>query len=170
MPSRFYKENLQALTARPDYSRVTQYTYSDKLPKECTKEVLGQHVAKYLHDGGLGWVIWFHHDSSQFIIAKKAAFSGYDIEEAEEGKGRFIGYAALAEWAFKEGIYEKSLKNRDGEAFLDEVGIEDDPYMLFNSTNASSVRKRTHKMRSADNGSKKKRNKHDDVALREQLV
>jgi len=44
-----------------------------------TKEVICQHVAKYLHDEGKGWVDWFHHDSSQFVIARKRIFSAYDI-------------------------------------------------------------------------------------------
>ena len=182
MPSLFYKEVLKALDTRQGYSRVMQYNSShQKLPEDCTKEVIGQHVAKHLQ--GLGWVIWFHYDSSQFIIAKTKAFFGYNIEAAEEGKDRFIGYAAFAEWAFKEGIYEESLENADGKAFLDGVGLENDPYKLFESTNTSSVanprsaKKRKH---SADGTTttttqkkktkKKKKKRRDDAALGEQLA
>jgi len=45
------------------------------LPNEFSKEMTGQHVAKYLHDEGQGWVNWFHHDSSQFVIARKMNLS-----------------------------------------------------------------------------------------------
>eukprot|EP00985_Skeletonema_marinoi_P005027 scaffold2180_cov98-Skeletonema_marinoi.AAC.7 len=176
MTSLFYKESLQVILAKQDYSRVMEYKcydydYDQLLPNanEITKEMIGQHVAKYLHDEGQGWVNWFHHDSSQFVIARKTTFSGYDIEGAEEGKDRFIGYAALAEWAFKEGIYQKK-------AFLDEVGLEeDDLNKLFKSTTITA-RKRKQKIHSTDNAAnaKKKKKKHDGVdmamALREQLV
>ena len=178
MTSLFYKEILQVIgLAQHDYSRVVEYTCYDYdqlllpnqlLPKEITKEMIGQHVAKYLHDEGQGWVNWFHHDSSQFVIARKKTFSGYDIEGAEEGKDRFIGYAALAEWAFKEGIYQKK-------AFLDEVGLEeDDLNKLFKSTTITA-RKRKQKIHSTDNAAnaKKKKKKHGvdmAMALREQLV
>jgi len=181
MTSLFYKESLQVIgIAQQDYSRVVEYTcydydYDQLLPKEFSKEMIGQHVAKYLHDEGQGWVNWFHHGSSQFVIARKKSFSGYDIEGAEEGKDRFIGYAALAEWAFKEGIYQKSIKTADGKAFLDEVGLEeDDLNKLFKSTTITA-RKRKQKIHSTGNAANvKKKKKHDGEdmakALRNQLV
>eukprot|EP00985_Skeletonema_marinoi_P010130 scaffold4775_cov82-Skeletonema_marinoi.AAC.1 len=176
MTSLFYKESLQVILAKQDYSRVMEYTcydydYDQLLPKEFSKEMIGQHVAKYLHDEGQGWVNWFHHDSSQFVIARKTTFSGYDIEGAEEGKDRFIGYAALAEWAFKEGIYQKK-------AFLDEVGLEEDDLNKLFKSSTITARKRKQKVRSTDNAAnakkkKKKKKKHGaDMALplSEQLV
>ncbi|KAL7429019.1 hypothetical protein ACHAXM_001746, partial [Skeletonema potamos] len=82
----------------------------------------------------------------------------------------FIGYAKLAEWAFKEGIYKKSLEDKEGQAFLVGMELEDNPNMPFNSTNTlSSVRKRTHKVRSADNDNANQTKKGRQAFI-EQLV
>eukprot|EP00984_Skeletonema_dohrnii_P004323 scaffold1532_cov111-Skeletonema_dohrnii-CCMP3373.AAC.3 len=179
MTSLFYKESLQVIgIAQQDYSRVMEYTcydYDQLLPKEFSREMIGQHVAKYLHDEGQGWVNWFHHESSQFVIARKKSFSGYDIEGAEEGKDRFIGYAALAEWAFREGIYQKSIKTADGKAFLDEVGLEEDDLNKLFKSITITARKRKQKINSTGNAANvKKKKKHNGVdmakALRNQLV
>ncbi len=127
-----YKERLEAIPTRQDYSRVSQYDYNDQFdPKECTLTMIGQHIAKYLLARG-DWVVWYHPDSSQFIIARKENFSGYDIEGAELGNAKFIGYTALAQWAFKEGIFQKSLKTEEGRTFLNVVQRkEDDLNKLF---------------------------------------
>ena len=100
----------------------------------------------------------------------------YRYRGSKEGKDQFLGYAALSEWAFKEGIYQKSIKTADGIAFLEEVGLEeDDLNKLFKSTTITA-RKRKQKIHSTDNAAnaKKKKKKHDGVdmamALREQLV
>ena len=83
----------------------------------------------------------------------------------------------MSEWAFKEGIYQKSIKTADGIAFLEEVGLEeDDLNKLFKSTTITA-RKRKQKIHSTGNAAnanakKKKKKKHDgvDMELQEQLV
>ena len=126
----FYKEVKNLLLPRQEYFRVDHYKHNDRFrpkAKQCNKEMIGQHIAKYLLMRG-AWAVWFHHGSSQFIIARKKDFVGYDIEGAAEGESKFTGYAALAEWAFEsEGnIYQKSLDNADGTAFLNGIGCDKD--------------------------------------------
>ena len=151
--SLFYKERLVP-TAREDYRRVEYCDYSsDKFPDQCTKEMIGQHVARYLLNTKK-WVVWFRLSTSEYVIAKKDAFRDYSIEEAELGKCRFIGYASLAEWAFREEIYEKSIQDADGKVFLEAVGLS--VYKLSSST-SSGKKRRTIGI--SDDGAQKKKKK-----------
>lgn len=178
-PFLFYKECCETIPARQDaYSRVTRYICNDQFcRKECNKEMIGQHVSKYLQSRG-DWVVWFHHESSQFIIARRKSFSGYDIDGAEEGKDKFTGYAALAEWAFKfeEGnIYEESLKKKaDGEAFLNGVDCDKDDLDKLFKSNISTAPKRKKKRYLRCNGddatTTRKKKRHDDDDEAEQYV
>jgi hypothetical protein len=161
--SLFYKERLRP-TAREDYHRVDHYNYSSgQFPDHCTEEMIGQHVARYLLNT-TKWVVWFRLSTSEYVIAKREAFSSYNIEEAELGKCRFIGYASLAEWAFQEGIYEQSIQDADGKVFLEAVGLS--AYKLSSST--SSGRKRRTISISDDGAQKKKKKQY--AASGDQLV
>ena len=116
------------------------------------------------------WVVWFHHDSSQFVIARKANFVSYAIEGAEEGVSKFTGLSALAEWAFdsEDTIYQKSLENADGKAFLNGIGCDKDDLDKLFRPNISTAQKRrkkrylTHNGGSANRKTKKKKKRHDD--------
>ena len=151
--SLFYKERLApTATAIEDYRRVDYHDYSsDKFPDQCTKEMIGQHVARYLLNTAK-WVVWFRLSTFEYVIAKKEAFRDYSIEEAELGKCRFIGYASLAEWAFQEGIYEQSIQDADGKVFLGAVGLS--AYKLFSSTSNGKKRRII-----SDDGAQKKKKK-----------
>ena len=161
--SLFYKERLVP-TAREDYRRVDYDDYSSvQLPDQCTKEMIGQNVARYLLNT-TKWVVWFHLSTSEYVIAKKEAFRSYDIEEAELGKCRFIGYASLAEWAFQEGIYEQSIQDAAGKVFLKAVGLS---ACKLSSSTSSGKKRRT--IRISDDGAQKKKKKQH-AASGDQLV
>ena len=172
-PSLFYKESLKVIPTRQEYSRVLQYTCNDQFEaKQCSKEMIGQHIAKYLLSRG-DWVVWFHHDSSQFVIARKANFTAYEIEEAEEGENKFTGYAALAEWAFEseDDIYQESLKKKvDGTVFLNGIDCDKVDLDKLFRPNISTAQKRRKKRYLTHNSSanrkttSRKKKRRDDEA------
>lgn len=167
MQSLFYTERIELV--REDYSRVIRFVENPKFQlstaKERNKEVIGQHVAKYLHESGQ-WAVWFHKHSSQFTIAYKDGFSDYGIEAAEEGKERFTGYASLAEWAYKEGIYAKSVCTSEGKVFLQAVGLTDNPDKPFKAIPSTGRKKRQKRLSNGNGAQTQKKMRHDDEALR----
>lgn len=59
---------------------------------------------------------------------------GCNKKTAEEGSDKLTGFVAVAKWAHFSGYYERKVVNtNDGKKVLKRMGIEDDPYSIFES-------------------------------------
>jgi len=60
--------------------------------------------------------------------------AGCDKKTAVEGVDKFIGYAALARWAYESGYYKEKVVNDingKGQKVLEKADLSDDPYSIF---------------------------------------
>ncbi len=102
--------------------------------KGCPLEYVGNYIANHVK----GW------DAQQ--RTNRLGFDYYVIYQhgcnkryAEEGKNKFTGYDTLAVWAFKTGYYTKHVvETEEGMEILEKLGIENEPYSIFNNTASQS--------------------------------
>ena len=77
---------------------------------------------------------------------------GYTKKTSKEGVTRFSGYATLARYAYKAGIYkEKVVDTMNGREILAKLGITDDPYFIFGDIHPPSHDDQQDNLQEEDN-------------------
>ena len=97
--------------------------------KGCPLQYVGNYIANHVG----GWDAKQRTNSlgfDHYVIYR----TGCDKKSALEGKDKFTGYDELAVWAFKTGYYTKHVvETEEGTEILEKLGIESDPYSIFNN-------------------------------------
>jgi hypothetical protein len=97
--------------------------------KGCPLVYLGNYIANHLE----GWEAQQRTNSLLGLDYYVIYRNGCDKKTAVEGKDKFSGYDELAMWAFKTGYYTKHVvETEEGKEILERLGIENEPYSIFN--------------------------------------
>jgi len=99
----------------------------------CPLEYVGNYIANHVGNHVEGWEVQQRTNrrlcSDYYVIYRK----GCNKKSAVEGKDKFTGYAKLALWAFETGYYtEHVVETEEGKEILEKLGIECEPYSIFN--------------------------------------